>query len=64
TGDYHTLALKRDGRVILWGFNTAGQCNVPQGLANVVAIAARGNHSMVLVDDRTQQARANRGLAK
>jgi len=58
------MALTRDGRIVVWGFNTAGQFNVPASLANVVAIAARGNHSMVLVQDRNLPARANRALAK
>jgi alpha-tubulin suppressor-like RCC1 family protein len=51
TGDYHSLALKRDGTVIAWGLNTAGQCEVPSGLRNVALVAARGSHSMVLVED-------------
>ena len=25
TGDYHSLALRRNGTVIAWGLNTAGQ---------------------------------------
>jgi hypothetical protein len=29
--------------------NTSGQCDVPPGLKNVRAIAARGSHSMVLM---------------
>jgi alpha-tubulin suppressor-like RCC1 family protein len=52
TGDYHGLALKRDGTVVAWGFNDVGQCNVPPGLTNVVAIAARAKHSMVLINER------------
>jgi hypothetical protein len=64
TGDYHTIALKNDGRVVTWGFNTAGQCSVPAGLANVIGVAARGNHSMVLVQDDTAPARSNPISAK
>jgi len=48
TGDYHSLALKSDGTVVAWGENLNGQCNIPPGLGNVVAIAAHGSHSMVL----------------
>ena len=58
TGDFHTVALKGDGRVVTWGFNTAGQCTVPAGLANIEAIAARGNHTMVLIHDQTLPARS------
>jgi len=64
TGDYHCLALKRDGTVVLWGFNTVGQCTVPTGLSNVVAIAARGGHSMVLVQDQTRPAAPRRTNSK
>ena len=53
TGDYHSLALKGDGTVTVWGFNTAGQCDVPPGLTSVALISARGSHSMALVDDHT-----------
>ena len=49
---HHSLVLKRDGTVTVWGLNTADQCVVPAGLNNVVAIAARGSHSMVLIEDR------------
>jgi hypothetical protein len=52
TGAYHALALKRDGTIVAWGFNTSGQCNPPVGLKDVMAIAAHGNHSMVLVNER------------
>jgi alpha-tubulin suppressor-like RCC1 family protein len=49
SGDYHCLALKRDGTVVAWGLDSSGQCDVPSGLRNVAMIAARGSHSMVLV---------------
>src|ERR1039458_367185 len=41
------------GTVIAWGDNTYGQCNVPQGLTNVMAIAAGYQHSLALKMDGT-----------
>jgi alpha-tubulin suppressor-like RCC1 family protein len=48
-GLYHMLALKRDRTVCAWGKNDSFQCDVPQGLSNVVAIAAGGDYSLALV---------------
>jgi len=39
-GSSHNLALRSDGTVRAWGANYDGQCNVPAGLSNVVAITA------------------------
>jgi hypothetical protein len=50
-GDYHSLALKKDGTVIAWGYNNHEQTNVPPTLSNVVAIAAGANHSLALKRD-------------
>ena len=36
------LALKRDGTVAAWGDSSSGKTSVPDGLSNVVAIAAGG----------------------
>jgi hypothetical protein len=47
----HNLALNSDGVVASWGWNDAGQTNVPSTLANVVAIAAGGNHNLALIGD-------------
>ncbi len=52
-GSLHSLALKGDGTVVVWGDNSTSQKNVPAGLANVVAIAAGNNHSLALKDDGT-----------
>lgn len=51
-GGYHALALK-NGRVIAWGGNEAGQTTVPaEALSGVSAIAARGNVSLALKSGR------------
>jgi hypothetical protein len=54
-GRVQSLALKADGTVVAWGCrsNDSGQCNVPEGLANVTAIAAGNYDSMALKSDGT-----------
>ena len=37
------MALKGDGTVVVWGWNNAGQTNVPAGLTGVCQIASGGN---------------------
>lgn len=39
-GTHHSLALKKDGTVVGWGMIWGGPVVVPEGLSNVVAIAA------------------------
>ena len=51
-GPYHALALDKTGRVLAWGENQYGQCNVPTELANATAIAA-GTHSLALTAEGT-----------
>src|SRR5258707_1162926 len=41
------------GSVIPWGNNGVLQCQVPPGLANVIAVAAGDAHSVALVNDGT-----------
>ncbi|EFO81720.1 Immunoglobulin I-set domain protein [Oscillochloris trichoides DG-6] len=53
------MALKADGTVVAWGDNGEGQTSVPNGLSNVVAIAAGMYHSMVLKADGTVVAWGN-----
>jgi alpha-tubulin suppressor-like RCC1 family protein len=45
--------LRADGTVVAWGLDTSDQTSVPEGLANVVAIAAAGNHCLALCSNRT-----------
>jgi len=52
-GVYHSLALKSDGTVAAWGWNSDGQNDVPAGLTGVVAIAGGGFFSLALRSDGT-----------
>jgi hypothetical protein len=47
----HALALRADGIVVAWGNNEAGQCEVPDGLSQVVAVSAGGKHNLALMVD-------------
>jgi hypothetical protein len=54
-GSSHSLALKGNGTVVAWGCSSVafpsdfGQCSVPSGLSDVVAIAAGQVHSLALI---------------
>ncbi|MFA5383347.1 MAG: cadherin-like beta sandwich domain-containing protein [Eubacteriales bacterium] len=50
-GANHSLALKKNGAVVAWGQGSYGQCNVPAGFGNIVALAAGESHSMALSED-------------
>jgi len=52
-GDYHSLALQKDGTVVGWGYNAFGQAEAPVGLTNAIAIAAGEFHSLALKADGT-----------
>jgi hypothetical protein len=51
-GQNHCMGLDREGKVVAWGSNSAGQCDVPLAAqANIVKIAAGGDFSMALTRD-------------
>jgi len=52
-GGWHSLALKRDGRVVAWGADYSRQSTVPSDLTNAVAIAAGFNFSLALTSQGT-----------
>ena len=47
-GHQHVLARRTNGTVLAWGFNVSGQGNVPEEITGVTAIAAGGNHNLVV----------------
>ena len=50
-GDYNSVALKPDGTVASWGFNT--ETGVPAGLNGVTAIASGSLHTVALKSNGT-----------
>jgi alpha-tubulin suppressor-like RCC1 family protein len=47
------LALKANGAVVAWGYDSDGQTNVPPTATNVVALAAGAGHSLALKGNGT-----------
>lgn len=47
----HSLALKLDGSVVGWGYDSGSQATPPQGLTNAVAISAGSHHNLALKSD-------------
>jgi hypothetical protein len=60
----HTVALKRDGTVVVWGWNLDGQTTVPPGLSGVSAIAAGLGHTVALKRDGTVVAWGSNGVGQ
>jgi len=53
-GAYHSLALRSDGTLVAWGYNSGGQVSLlPAGLSGVIKIAAGYTFSMALKSDGT-----------
>ena len=47
-----SLALKKDGTVVFWGWNPYHKTDVPEGLSNVVAIAAGRGFCLAITTNR------------
>lgn len=71
-GSAHSMGLRSDGTVAVWGSNSYGQTNVPTGLSNVIAIASGDTHCIALTaagtvaawgDDRRAQIEVPAGLS-
>jgi alpha-tubulin suppressor-like RCC1 family protein/predicted phage tail protein len=50
-GNYHSLALRKNGTVVGWGDNFYGEATPPTNLTGVVAISAGEGFSLALKDD-------------
>jgi type II secretory pathway pseudopilin PulG len=50
-GYYHSIALKSDGTVVIWGRNDYGQTTIPNGLSNVEKIVSSSYsyHNLALI---------------
>jgi alpha-tubulin suppressor-like RCC1 family protein len=49
-GDFHSLALRANGKVVAWGSNNYRQASGPNGTTDVLKIFAGGLESILLVD--------------
>lgn len=52
-GNAFSLALRADGKVVVWGWNGEGETNVPPALSNVTAVAAGDSHCLALRSNGT-----------
>ena len=52
-GIFSAKADPESGVVVAWGNNSSGQCNIPAGLTNAIAIACGGNHSLAVNSNGT-----------
>ena len=50
-GFEYIVGLTEDGGVMVWGNNDGGQCNVPDGLKDVVSISAGWSHVLALKEN-------------
>ncbi|MBQ7324501.1 MAG: hypothetical protein IJW98_02040 [Clostridia bacterium] len=57
-GNYHLLALTKDGKVLATGKNDDGQCST-ESITDAVAIAVGDNHSLILLSDGSVKALGN-----
>ena len=49
----HTVALKKDGTVAVWGNSLFGQSDVPRNLSGVVSVSTQQNFDLALKSDGT-----------
>jgi trimeric autotransporter adhesin len=52
SSDYFNVGLRRDGRVVAWGYASANETNVPPNINSAIAVAARGNTGFALTANR------------
>jgi alpha-tubulin suppressor-like RCC1 family protein len=50
-GAHHSLGLRSDGKIVAWGNNDYGQCNVPALNEDFIAVAGGDFHSLGLTSD-------------
>lgn len=53
SGNFHSVILKSNGRVEVWGDDSYGQTNIPLSVTNVMAIAASWDHTLALKTNGT-----------
>jgi len=58
-GWFHSLAVKSNGTVVVWGDNTYSQTNAPAGLTNAKTIAGGNAHSLSSESNGTMVAWGN-----
>jgi alpha-tubulin suppressor-like RCC1 family protein len=51
SGLFHTAALTSEGKIVCWGFNNHGQCDVPENLENVISIKCGDYHTTALTSE-------------
>jgi len=49
-GDYHSLALRKDGSLVAWGYNGDGQISVSTNTFRFVSIASGAAHNLAITE--------------
>ncbi|GEM_PF-1833914 len=49
-GDYHSLALRRDGTLVAWGYNGDGQASASTNTFRFVSIASGAAHNLAITE--------------
>src|SRR6266478_3281903 len=63
-GIFSTFNASAQPFVQAWGWNFEGECNLPAGLANVIAVAAGSDCSVALKNDHTVVAWGNNDIGQ